>query len=345
MPAEKTRADGLRDYLTGAASDGGAQTDPDASLGNYRSSTEAVSMDVTVTNAIANITIEFAGGGNAIGAGTLEAVDANTLKWKDLGGAYGPSVPILNGETKILEAEDDTTAFIRITRTSAVDITGTATLTMAVSRNNVFGLDDASSAESVAGDTEYRAIILVNDSISSVFNLYRYIGELATEAISDGSQLAASGAGTITTTDTLSDWPESGFCHIKNGTATREIVYYSERTNYALTVPLAGREMFETTAGAGAASDTIHCVPNIAIGIDPDGVTAGGAAIQTIADESTAPADTVTWVTGITAATGVDVGTMTTTQHAGFWIKREIPAGMSSTAKNYVLIRDSFDSV
>jgi len=39
MPAEKTRCDSLALYFTGASSDGGAQTDPDVSLGNYRSST------------------------------------------------------------------------------------------------------------------------------------------------------------------------------------------------------------------------------------------------------------------------------------------------------------------
>lgn len=32
----------IKQYLTGASSDGGVQTDPDASLGNYRSSTEVV---------------------------------------------------------------------------------------------------------------------------------------------------------------------------------------------------------------------------------------------------------------------------------------------------------------
>ena len=343
MPSEKTRADGLRDYLTGASSDGGGQTDPDASLGNYRSSTQAVSMEITVTNAISNISVDFAGGGNDVGAGTLDVVDVNTLQWKQYGGAYGPTVPILNGETKVIESDGDTGAFVRVTRSSAVDLTGSATVTLARERNNLYGMDDVSSAETTAGDSEYRGLIMVNESLTSAYTLFRYIGELATEAVSDGGQLGLSGAGTITTTGSFSDWPENGFCHIKTGATTREIVYYSERTEFILTVPAAGRELLGTTAAAGQAADTIHCVPGIAIAIDTDGVTAGGAAIQTIANESTAPT-TVSWVTGITAATGVDVGTVATTEQVGFWIWREIPAGMASTNQRINTILDSFDA-
>ena len=45
MADEQTRADSLRFYHTGASADGNAQSDADASLGNYRSSTEVTVLD------------------------------------------------------------------------------------------------------------------------------------------------------------------------------------------------------------------------------------------------------------------------------------------------------------
>jgi hypothetical protein len=47
-------ASDIKHYLTGAGSDGGSQSDPNAALGNYRSSTEAV--DNTSENVFDNVT-------------------------------------------------------------------------------------------------------------------------------------------------------------------------------------------------------------------------------------------------------------------------------------------------
>jgi len=43
----------IKNYLTGAASDGGVQTDPNAALGNYRSATEVV--DAVLENLFDNV--------------------------------------------------------------------------------------------------------------------------------------------------------------------------------------------------------------------------------------------------------------------------------------------------
>lgn len=343
MPDEKTRADSLREYLTGATSDGGTQTDPDAALGNFRSSSEAESLGISVTSPIAGITIEHAAGGNELGDGTLNAVDSTTLQWKCSGEDYGPSVPIANGETKIIETLDMPGAFLRVTRTSAASLTGTSTVTLTQNVNNVFAMDDVSSTEAESGATNYRATIVVNESTAAISSYKRWIGTLGTSQISDSAQLGASGAGTITTTGSLSDWPASGWCHIKNGSSTREIVYYSERTDTTLTVPATGRARLGTSAAAGSSTDTIHAVPGLAVGIDTDGVTSGGAAIQTIANESTAPTS-VTFSTGITADTGLDIGAMSSGEQVGIWFKREIPEDAVATTQASVLINDSFDA-
>jgi len=344
MPSALTRCDSLREYLTGAGSDGGAQSNPNSSLGGYRSSTEAISLTAVVTDPIANITINYIGGSNELGAGSLECVDADTLRWKCAGGEYGASQSIANGETKIVETDANPGAYLRITRTSATALVpDVSTVTLSRAINNVYAFDDISPAEAVAGDTEYRATLLKNQAATSITSLKRYIGTLGTQQLSDDEQLGSSGAGTISTTGSLSTWPESGWCHIKNGASTREIVYYSSRTNTTLTVPSAGRARMGTSAAAGAATDTIDAVPGISIAADDDGVTSGAPAIQTIANEGTAPTG-VTWNNGITAATGLDIGTMASGDQIGIWIRRDAPAGMASTTANVVKIYDTFDA-
>ena len=343
MPDEKTRADSLIEYLTGAGSDGGAQTDPNASLGNYRSSTEAESMSTVITNPISGITVEFVSGGNTIGDGSLQAVDADTLRWNCFGESPGDTVPIANGETKIVETSGLPGAYVRVSRTSAASLTGTATLTISAKVNGVYGFDDVGSAEALAGDDEYRATIIKNESGGTITGFKRWVGTLGTSQISDSVQLGASGSGTIDTTGTFADWPDSGWCHIKNGATTREVVYYSSRTNTSLTVPSDGRARLGTSSAAGAAGDTIHAVPPIRIAIDTDGVTSGGAAIQTIADEDTAPTS-VTWNIGITSDTGLSIGDMSNGEQVGIWQHREVPPNTGATTAVEFKIEDSFDA-
>lgn len=338
MPNEKTNADSLREYLTGAASDGGAQPSPNASLGNYRSSTEARSLTTVISNAIVGITIVYVSGGNDIGAGSLDAVDANTLRWKCSGCNYGNGVSIANGETKVIESDGHPDAYIRVTRTSANDLSGTSTLLLADAFGCVFALDDVSSAEAGSGDTEYRGTILVNESAVTLHAVKRWIGTLGTQQVSDASQLGSTGSGTITTTGSFATWPPCGWCRIEGSGTLREIVYYSSRTNTTLTVPSTGRARLGSTAAAGAGTDTLDAVPGIAIAIDSAGVTSGGAAIQTIADEGTAPTG-VTWATGV-----LDIGVMTAGQQVGLWIKREIPADARATTEAFGLVNGSFET-
>ena len=101
MADEKTNADSLRVYLTGAAADGGAQADPDASLGKYRSSTEVEQLAATVTNPIANITIDYISGNNGTGAGSLQAVTADTIAWYAPGESNGDVIAIANGDQRL----------------------------------------------------------------------------------------------------------------------------------------------------------------------------------------------------------------------------------------------------
>jgi hypothetical protein len=344
MPDQTTHADSLRFFHSGAEADDDGQTDPNACLGNYRSSTEIEPLDATITSPISNVTVEFIAGANGTGSGTLTASGADELRWTPPGGTIGAAVTITNGQTKILEGGGgETNKFIRVTRTSATALTGTATLTIVEVFNNAVGFDNVSSAEAAAGDNEYRALFIQNRSAVPVSNLKVYIGTLGTQRTTNSAQLGASGSGTIGTTGSFADWPDSGFAHVKtSGGTTREIVYYSSRTSTVLTVPAAGRGLLGTSAGAGAATDTVDAVPGIRIAAEaPDAPTDGK--IQIIANEGTAPT-AVSWNTGTTAAGGVSIGTLDADEIYGLWIHRHVVVGEVATPSLLNLINFSFDA-
>jgi len=347
MPDEKTHADSIRMYLTGAASDGAAQADSDLSLGKYRSSSEVTHLGATVTNPIANVTVAFASGSNGPGAGTLTASGVNELKWTPPGGTIGAGVTIANGETKILEGGGgETWKFIRVSRTSVDDLAGTATVTLAETFNNVIGFDNVSSAEQAAGDVEYRCFCLKNESASEAKNIVAWIGQLGTQRVSGTAQLGAAGAGTITiAAGDFSDWPSSGFCRIETSAGVlREIVYYSSRTSTSLTVPAAGREQLGTSAAAGAATDKIYAIPGIRIGLDaPDAQPDGTFVDNTGAGEGAAPGG-VTFSSAITQATGIAVGDLAAGYIYGIWIERTVVAGATAEAANLKKIELGFDA-
>jgi len=350
MPAENSRADSVRAYYSGASVDGGTQTDPDASLGNYRSSSEHQPLAASITNAIANVTIDYVSGKNATGAGSLEATGNDTLRWTAPGGAPGASVTITNGQTKVLEDADNPGKYVRVTRTSATNLTGTATVTLTEVLNNLVGFDNVSSAEAAAGDDEYRFLFLKNGSAVNVESFKAWVGTLGTQATTDTAQLSASGAGTIRTGDSFADWPASGFAHVRtSGGTTREIVYYSSRTDTELTVPAAGRALLGTSAGAGTGTDTVDAVPGIRIAAEvPD---AAQGKVQTVANESSEPTGR-TWSYALTEATGVSVGSngastgvIEAAEVAGLWIHRHVVVGAQSIASDLRLIETSFDAV
>ncbi|KPL06090.1 hypothetical protein AMJ85_10740 [candidate division BRC1 bacterium SM23_51] len=329
MSDVNTRADSIRVYNTGASSLGASQTDPDASLGNYCSSTEMLPLEWDVTNPISNVDVEYVAGANGPGDGTLTASAADGLKWTPPGGSQGTQVTIANGETKVIEGGGTSgpNQYIRVTRTSAAALSGTATITCVDRLNNVIGFDDVSSSEQSAGDDEYRCLGFENGSTSQVKAVTVRLATLGTQRTTDAAQLPASGAGSIQTTGSFADWPDVGYTVVKNSGGTqREIVYYSSRTDTTLTVPAAGRGMLGTSAAAGAATDTVDAIPGIAIARDQSANEATGQFTQ-IADEDTAPGNGETFTSPITDADAIDVGDRNPGQYFGIWIWREVPVG------------------
>lgn len=346
MSDNMTRGDSVRAYNSGAGSAGAAQADPDASLGGFLSSSEINTYGMVITDPIADITVDFASGGNAPGAGNLECTGVDTLQWRDAGGAYGDVVTILDGETKVVEASGNPGAFVRVTRTSATPLVNVvSTITLSYVSNNSFGFDNVGSGEAVAGDDEYRCVMLQNVSAFDISSFRIWLKTLGTQRVSAAAQLGASGSGTIgLSAGNFDDWPAKGWCRIDDSSdVLQEIVYYESRTSTVLTVPANGRGLLGTVASAGAASDKVYPVPGIRIGLEPSGPFADTVAVQTIADESTAPIG-VTWNTDISNAGGLNVGTVPSTEYVALWIHREIPAGAKSNTNILDAIVASFDA-
>jgi hypothetical protein len=340
-----TRGDSLREYLTGAGSDGGAQTDPAASLGNFRSSSEWGGLGIRILQDISNLSVDFASGGNNLGVGTIELMSTNTVRWADNGRDFGLEETVLPGQSKIIESVSPG-AFLRVSQAFGPFVLagGPASILLTSPFNNIFGESNVTIAQAGSGISQYRASIIKNVSSNTIENLKRWVAQLATQQISDSVQLGGSGSGTITTTGNFNDWPPAGYAHIfTSGEVSREIVYYSSRTSTSLTVPAAGRHLLGSSAAAGAATDIVRSVPGVAVAINTTGVTAPGS-IQTIANETTAPA-AVTWNTGISAATGLNIGSMSAGQQVGIWFWRQIPAGAIALPSVINRFGTSFDGV
>jgi hypothetical protein len=333
MGDEYTGPDAIRIYHTGAASHNAAQTDPDASIGNYKSSTEATGVTINESGVPSNITVEMIGGNTSLGAATLAFPTADTAQYTPPGGTIGSAVTILNGQTKIIRGGgSDYDKYVRIARTSATALSGTATLTISDTENNAVGFDNVSAAEQSAGDDEYRCLAYYNDSAVTVQGFLMWLTTLGTQRVSDVDDLPASGAGYIEiSSGTFDDWPQSGFVKISTSAGVeKEVAYYSERTSTKLTVPSAGRGIGHTSATAGTATDKVDAIPMIEIHEDPAGVQTTGAGANP-GDEDTAPSGIAAgdWVTPTSSgdADVINIGNIASGSHIKIWSHRITVAG------------------
>lgn len=150
----------------------------------------------------------------------------------------------------------------------------------------------------------------------------------------------------VTTSDDLDaeGWPSSGFVRITTSSgALREICYYSSRSDVALTIPEAGRGLFDTMPDDGDATDSIQSVPGIRVGIEaPSSQPAGD--FSKIADRIEAPGGTIDWTTATHYADGVEIGDMDAGDIYGVWIERACVAGTTPAVRVIQGVGLSFDA-
>lgn len=311
-----TEADSLGLFLTGANSDGGEQSDPDLSLGNYRSSSRVEQIGFSINHSIPGIIIERIGGVNGVGLGSLETINGNSLRWTAPNDTPGEAILIANGQTRMLQSSSNTAKFIVVSCHTTSKLIGTATVSLVPVYNNVIGSSNVPSGEWLV---KLRCFAMKNlNSNNKLKHLKVWIGTLAMQQISDAGQLGSSGSGTIETTGSFIDWPDTGFCRITTASGSlREIVYYSARTDSVLTVPAAGRGLLDTSATTGAMDDYLNCVPGIKIAKE----TPTEGAFTTLSDEhDTEAVAGLSWTTGIDKESGLNISSLDWNEMIGIWI-------------------------
>lgn len=209
MATEKTNADALRLYLTGAASVGAAQLYQSLSLGGYRSSTEA-GLNYDIVNPIFGLRVDFVSAANGIGSGVLTAISASVIAWTPPDGVQGAAVTIANGETKVIEG-DTPSQYIRVSRVSTTALSGTATILT----HTCWGAAIAGRDATVDGLTTYAGFIFKNESGAEITNLAVWIDEdsearawVASEAVTDNAITDLSVFGDTTAPDGVTGWDQ-----------------------------------------------------------------------------------------------------------------------------------------
>jgi hypothetical protein len=193
--------------------------------------------------------------------------------------------------------------------------------------------DNVTAAESEAGDTEYRAFFVKNTHATLSFVSAKvYISPTGTLPMTGlTTQLENAGSETTVYVDSTTDFPASGAFFVGD-----EEITYTGKTSTTFTG--CGR-------GANSTSKVVH-----AIGVkvehnqirfyveEPSNKTTGY--IATIANESTEPAGTPTWLNPYTFATGASIGTLAPGEFYGIWVRRKIPVDCKAkTGISYVFAR------
>ena len=270
MATENTLYDGVRFYHTSASFAGEYIYNPDESLGPYQASTEVhpviFLVDTSDPRTTKNVRIDYVWSGvQTTGTGTISCPTTGTLAYTAPGDSTaGTAVAISNGETKVLESAS-TGEVIRVTRTSTNDLIDTLSFSILPNMNGVIGFTDETVDDATEHYLDFHAIQIVPNT-SAYASIQVEVGlptaPSATSSTSVDSQLGISGAGTVGKSAgvELAAWPARGLCVIKeSGGTIREVVRYSSRTDYAITVAATGaRALFGTTSAAGLATDTMH---------------------------------------------------------------------------------------
>jgi hypothetical protein len=323
---EYTRGDAVRIYLTGASTDGGAQADPDLSLGNHRSSTEIQQLAWRPYSMIPGIRIEQVSGATGEGDVRMQATGASALRMASPSGTVGSSISIANGETKVLQSGANSPAWCRVLRTSATDLTGDMSMLLAQWTNNVFGMGDLTNAQRAAGVDRCRCVCLKNESAYPVVLLYAWIDSYTSAEVTDTDHLPASGAGSLQTGAYYDLWDLTGYARIQQADGTlREIVYYTmdERDKSALVVAAGHRGLLGTVASEGAVNDTVRQVPGLRIAWE---APTGDHATTSANENDFSGISGLSWSSAITEATGLSLATLAAGGLYYLWFWLSVPA-------------------
>ena len=178
-------------YLTGASAAGRSQRDQALSLGGFRSGVPVRSMTWDCQQPMVGVEILGVGALNGRGTGSLEAITDNSLRWTPPGGVAGTTVTLGQGqEAKLFGFESG--AWIHVRRNSTIPMVGIHSVQCMDIYNNVVGFDNVSSADAVAGEVFYRAIIGKNEFTGPMTDIKIWLDEDANSGIAIGYEAVVS---------------------------------------------------------------------------------------------------------------------------------------------------------
>lgn len=165
----------LNIYLTGVATEGDAQADPDASLGGKRSGTLVQAFNVAGLSNVTGVVIDDVSPSCGAGSATLAFTSAGTtLAFTAPGDTAGSTVDVsADGTYEIYSNDASKYIIVTVTAASLPGSNQSDSLTLTNFVENLF--DSVGSGEAQAGDTEYRAVMVRNDSAYTMYSMIVWI--------------------------------------------------------------------------------------------------------------------------------------------------------------------------
>lgn len=189
LGSSELAVDSIAWYLTGASAAGKSQRDQALSLGGFRSGVAVRSMTWDCRQPMVGVEILGVGALNGRGTGSLEAITDNSLRWTPPGGVAGATVTLAQGqEAKLFGFESG--AWILVRRNSTLPMVGIHSVQCMDIYNNVIGFDNVISADAVAGETFYRAIIGKNEFTGPMTDIKIWLDADANAGIAIGYEVA-----------------------------------------------------------------------------------------------------------------------------------------------------------
>ncbi len=167
----------LNIYLTGAATDGAAQTNPLLSLGGKRSGAILKSLSAPAPVNVTGIAIVDVSANCGAGNATLAFTAAGqTLAFTAPGDAAGAAVAVgVSGTYEVYSGTAAKYIIVTVTAGSLPVANASDAIALANVIDNLF--DSVGSGEAQAGRTEYRALIVKNDSAYTMYGMIVWLAQ------------------------------------------------------------------------------------------------------------------------------------------------------------------------
>lgn len=301
--------------------------------GKHASDQEIPSLIATALVNVTGFTISKVGFINGEGTGTLSfkynGGSNEGLTWTPPGETEGAEVDIsalADGDTVALfgggSSDEDASKFIVLERTAAALPGADQSDAVGLSLPAGSFLPLLTGAETAAGKTFYRPVVIKNTSLTKIYGVKAFCTSPEENAL-DTVIAVGGGIGTgddVLTADDLSNWPSSGFVY---NVDKDDLRYFYDRSGNTVKVLSPGGGIRGFTEDTWVAGDDIQLFPLFDIGLDAPGV---GNIFEDPADELSAPAG-VAFSCPRTAGAALAIGDLLAGGIYMVWERFFIPAG------------------